>query len=59
MTVPEEEATAKSEAKRVLGRQRAMTTPWLTERHGYDPTLQRRRVKDEGLRIVNFCLQGR
>ena len=22
----------------VLGRQRAMTTPWLTERHGYDPT---------------------
>ena len=22
----------------VLGRQRAMTTPWLTERHGYEPT---------------------
>ena len=21
-----------------LGRQRAMTPPWLTERHGYDPT---------------------
>ena len=22
----------------VLGRQRPMSTPWLTERHGYDPT---------------------
>ena len=29
----------KSEAKRVLGRQSAYATPWLTERHGYDPTL--------------------
>ncbi len=28
----------KSEAKRVLGRQHIRTTPWLTERHGYDPT---------------------
>ena len=23
----------------VLGRQSAYATPWLTERHGYDPTL--------------------
>ncbi len=22
----------------VLGRQKLLTTPWLTERHGYDPT---------------------
>ncbi|MBV5475006.1 hypothetical protein KVQ30_27465, partial [Klebsiella pneumoniae] len=22
----------------VLGRQGSLTTPWLTERHGYDPT---------------------
>ncbi len=28
----------KSEAKRVLGRQCHKSTPWLTERHGYDPT---------------------
>ena len=35
----------------VLGRQLGATTPWLTERHGYDPTLlnfvcelQRRKV---------------
>ena len=28
----------KSEAKR-LGRQQWAPTPWLTERHGYDPTL--------------------
>ena len=25
----------------VLGRQPTQTTPWLTERHGYDPTLNR------------------
>ena len=24
----------------VLGRQDASPTPWLTERHGYDPTLK-------------------
>ena len=24
----------------VLGRQDSLTTPWLTERHGYDPTLR-------------------
>ena len=24
----------------VLGRQSAYATPWLTERHGYDPTCQ-------------------
>ena len=23
----------------VLGRQSLVSTPWLTERHGYDPTL--------------------
>ncbi len=28
----------KSEAQAVLGRQTGKTTPWLTERHGYDPT---------------------
>ncbi|WP_424649286.1 chaperonin GroEL [Corynebacterium matruchotii] len=28
----------KSEAKAVLGRQSSASTPWLTERHGYDPT---------------------
>ena len=25
----------------VLGRQNILPTPWLTERHGYDPTWQR------------------
>ncbi len=28
-----------SRRPRVLGRQIPTTTPWLTERHGYDPTL--------------------
>ena len=28
----------KSEAQAVLGRQIRQSTPWLTERHGYDPT---------------------
>ncbi len=27
----------------VLGRQHEVSTPWLTERHGYDPTLQQLR----------------
>ncbi len=30
---------AKSEGQAVLGRQHLKPTPWLTERHGYDPTL--------------------
>ncbi len=30
----------KSEGQAVLGRQDSLTTPWLTERHGYDPTLK-------------------
>ncbi len=25
----------------VLGRQGILSTPWLTERHGYDPTLEK------------------
>ncbi len=29
----------KSEGQAVLGRQLIDSTPWLTERHGYDPTL--------------------
>ena len=29
---------AKSEGQAVLGRQACCATPWLTERHGYDPT---------------------
>ena len=28
----------------VLGRQSLVSTPWLTERHGYDPTCEIRRV---------------
>ena len=28
----------KSEGQAVLGRQLQTATPWLTERHGYDPT---------------------
>ncbi len=28
----------KSEGQAVLGRQHEVSTPWLTERHGYDPT---------------------
>ena len=28
----------KSEGQAVLGRQSLVSTPWLTERHGYDPT---------------------
>ena len=35
---PSNLASTKSEAKRVLGRQLQTATPWLTERHGYDPT---------------------
>ena len=31
----------KSGGQAVLGRQSAYATPWLTERHGYDPTWQR------------------
>ena len=29
---------AKVGGQAVLGRQSAYATPWLTERHGYDPT---------------------
>ncbi|WP_458459160.1 hypothetical protein, partial [Pseudobutyrivibrio sp.] len=29
---------AKVGGQAVLGRQDLITTPWLTERHGYDPT---------------------
>ena len=32
------DALPKSEGQAVLGRQDASPTPWLTERHGYDPT---------------------
>ena len=28
----------RSRRQAVLGRQDSLTTPWLTERHGYDPT---------------------
>ena len=31
-------ADRKSEGQAVLGRQNILPTPWLTERHGYDPT---------------------
>ena len=30
--------TGKVGGQAVLGRQPTQTTPWLTERHGYDPT---------------------
>ena len=30
--------TIKVGGQAVLGRQGSLTTPWLTERHGYDPT---------------------
>ena len=36
------ENIAKSRRQAVLGRQSFCTTPWLTERHGYDPTLELR-----------------
>ena len=29
----------------VLGRQSLVSTPWLTERHGYDPTSGRHRLR--------------
>ncbi len=32
------DTTTKSEGQAVLGRQCHKSTPWLTERHGYDPT---------------------
>ncbi len=28
----------------VLGRQLLVTTPWLTERHGYDPTYRHKKT---------------
>ena len=34
MTEPKEQVAGQA----VLGRQSAYATPWLTERHGYDPT---------------------
>ncbi|GAB1624426.1 hypothetical protein AAOGI_44770 [Agarivorans albus] len=34
-----EEMIVKVGGQAVLGRQPLSTTPWLTERHGYDPTL--------------------
>ena len=36
----------------VLGRQGSLTTPWLTERHGYDPTS----VKDWRMSTLFNCL---
>ena len=33
------EAVVEVGGQAVLGRQPTQTTPWLTERHGYDPTL--------------------
>ncbi len=35
------EMTNKVGGQAVLGRQTGKTTPWLTERHGYDPTLSK------------------
>ena len=32
------EKTKKVGGQAVLGRQALQSTPWLTERHGYDPT---------------------
>ncbi len=32
------DSTVKVGGQAVLGRQHIRTTPWLTERHGYDPT---------------------
>ncbi len=31
----------------VLGRQGILSTPWLTERHGYDPTWKRKNGKEK------------
>ncbi len=37
----EKQFNKKSEGQAVLGRQYSFATPWLTERHGYDPTSER------------------
>ena len=37
----------------VLGRQNISPTPWLTERHGYDPTLLRQ-LMDQCLKLENI-----
>ncbi|MDV2887670.1 hypothetical protein RYX45_21100, partial [Alkalihalophilus pseudofirmus] len=35
---PTEETSRQVGGQAVLGRQESAATPWLTERHGYDPT---------------------
>ena len=45
---PGEELVSRRPA--VLGRQLIKATPWLTERHGYDPTF-----RPEDLRLRRFC----
>ena len=37
----------KSGGQAVLGRQSAYATPWLTERHGYDPTSAEANFQDQ------------
>ncbi|WP_407379643.1 hypothetical protein [Helicobacter sp.] len=38
----------------VLGRQSTAPTPWLTERHGYDPTSQRVIIKTQSLQSLEM-----
>ncbi len=38
LALPPEENSGKVGGQAVLGRQIKSSTPWLTERHGYDPT---------------------
>ncbi len=44
-------ANAEVGGQAVLGRQFSFSTPWLTERHGYDPTYARRTFQRQGLSL--------
>ncbi|MDV2888614.1 hypothetical protein RYX45_25980, partial [Alkalihalophilus pseudofirmus] len=41
----------------VLGRQPLSPTPWLTERHGYDPTCFNLRVQTVFCHVMQECIQ--
>ena len=42
----------------VLGRQFNGAIPWLTERHGYDPTLDKRGVEEMRQIFLNLKAEG-
>ena len=45
--------TYKVGGQAVLGRQQWAPTPWLTERHGYDPLISLNSLDREGVRLLS------